>query len=87
MAQTYQTTANTKKALTVQRGWGRFTARGGEQVEQQVNTLPESATEAGADALETYNCKAVVLIGGYGRSQGGVDRSDDQEIILTRHDE
>ena len=63
----------------MQRAWGRFTARGGAEVERQITRLLEAVADEGAKALEPHACTAVVLIGGYGRGEGGVDRSDGHE--------
>lgn len=55
--------------------WGRFTARGGRAVEEQITqTMREVRTQL-KRALEYGSYRAVLLIGGYGRGEGGVDRS------------
>ncbi len=51
---------------------GRFTARGGERVETHIAALMQQAREALSQAIEARELRAVVLIGGYGRGEGGV---------------
>lgn len=59
--------------------WGRFTARGGNKVEAQITeTMREVRTQL-KRALEYGSYRAVLLIGGYGRGEGGVDRSGGAE--------
>ena len=58
--------------------WGKFTAKGGDEVERFITQAMKDA----ARALETSvgpRLRSAVLLGGYGRGEGGVDRSDGRE--------
>lgn len=59
--------------------WGRFTARGGEAVERRVRTLVERAVEETTKAVPASEYRALVLIGGFGRGEGGVVEVDGVE--------
>jgi hypothetical protein len=56
--------------------WGRFTARGGADVEARIGTMMEEVAAALARALDEDALRAVVLLGGYGRGEGGVETWD-----------
>ncbi len=60
--------------------WGRFTARGGEAVEQQLTTLVAEVAEVIASVAPSESYRAVLLIGGYGRGEGGVECRDGEEL-------
>lgn len=60
--------------------WGRFTARGGVEVEQRLTRLVREVAEQIAAVAPPDSYKAVLLIGGYGRGEGGVERRDGQEL-------
>ncbi len=51
--------------------WGRLTLRGSEAVEQRVRLLLEDVREA-SKSLDRRAYRALLLIGGYGRGEGGV---------------
>ena len=56
-----------------QRRWGRFTARGGEAVEADVRGLVGRIAEKAQEALVPGQFRALVMLGGYGRGEGGVE--------------
>lgn len=53
--------------------WGRFTRYGSPEVEERITALVTEAAEACSAALDPATYRAVVLIGGYGRGEGGVE--------------
>jgi len=59
--------------------WGRFTAGGSPEVEARITALLEEVAQKGKRILGTADCRALVLIGGYGRGEGGVEIVDGQE--------
>ena len=61
------------------RGQGRFTLYGGEAVERKISALVAEAGKVIADTLPSERIRALVLIGGYGRGEGGVEGRGDQE--------
>ncbi|MDX8412422.1 MAG: hypothetical protein R8K46_11220 [Mariprofundaceae bacterium] len=64
----------------MERNWGRFTAKGGEAVEKRVTALVREAASAIASAIPADSYRAVILIGGYGRGEGGVERLESGEV-------
>ncbi|MCB9799312.1 MAG: hypothetical protein H6757_00955 [Candidatus Omnitrophica bacterium] len=54
--------------------WGRFTARGSVEVEERITAIMTEVCERLKKALAPQDCDAVVLLGGYGRGEGGVLR-------------
>jgi len=60
--------------------WGRFTARGGIEVERRLTQLVREVAEQIAEVAPPDSYKAVLLIGGYGRGEGGVERRDGREL-------
>lgn len=54
--------------------WGRFTARGGARIERDLTALADSIAAAAAVALSPRHYRTLVMMGGYGRGEGGVDR-------------
>ena len=59
--------------------WGRFTAKGSAEVEARITALVEEAAEALKPLLPPSVCRALILIGGYGRGEGGVISTPDGE--------
>jgi len=57
----------------------RFTVAGSAIIEQRLELLLKMVGERLAVALPPHDCRAVVLIGGYGRGEGGVVRVDGEE--------
>lgn len=53
--------------------WGSFTASGSPEVENRVAELVAEAAERIRAAVPENECRACVLIGGYGRGEGGVE--------------
>ncbi len=76
----------------MEQAWGRFTARGGEAVETELTVLAtEVAREVEAEVPKD-RFHALVLIGGYGRGEGGVETRNGVErphnnldfLLITR---
>lgn len=59
--------------------YGKFTARGGDEVEQFLTELLHNMGEAFRDILPDASYRSVVLIGGYGRGEGGVQIAGGRE--------
>jgi len=60
--------------------WGRFTARGGEAVEIRLTNLVDEVATVIDKVLPKHSYRAVALIGGYGRGEGGVECCDGKEL-------
>ncbi len=52
--------------------WGRFTVKGTEEVERLVASQMERVRSACGEAFEGMPVECVLLVGGYGRGEGGV---------------
>ena len=73
--------------------WGRLTARGGAEVEHYLQDLLREIAEKLDHVLPADQYRAVLLIGGYGRGEGGVEWRDGRErphnnldfLIITHH--
>ena len=52
--------------------WGRFTARGSQAVEERIAELVASVATAADKALKPEEYVALILLGGFGRGEGGV---------------
>ena len=59
--------------------WGRFTARGGRDIEKLVTSLLSEIADVSRGLLPPTDCRAMVLLGGYGRGEGGVVKTDSGE--------
>ena len=53
--------------------WGRFTARGSQQVEQVIAEIVGHIAEAAQRVLDGIPFRALILFGGYGRGEGGCE--------------
>lgn len=53
-------------------GWGRFTALGGPSVERAATALSRRIAKCVSDVVPAPRIRSVLLIGGYGRGEGGV---------------
>ncbi|MCW3053157.1 MAG: hypothetical protein JWN14_2327, partial [Chthonomonadales bacterium] len=62
------------------RYYGRFTLYGGTAVEHKIASLVGKAAEAIEATIPIKSIRALVLIGGYGRGEGGVERVGNQEM-------
>ncbi len=73
--------------------WGKFTVRGSEKVEKLIRKMISEIAEICQNYLEKENYDALVLIGGYGRSEGGVVITENKEkphnnfdfVLLTKN--
>ena len=59
--------------------WGRFTARGSAEVEDRIAALLEEVARKCRNTFVSSNCRALILLGGYGRGEGGVEVVDGRE--------
>jgi hypothetical protein len=57
----------------MRKSWGRFTVRGTKKVESLITGQMETVEKRSRRALDTYPVEAVLLLGGYGRGEGGVE--------------
>jgi hypothetical protein len=72
--------------------WGRFTLRGSEDFENRMSSVLDEVSARACRILSPAVCRAMVLLGGYGRGEGGVVVTDDGErphnnldfLIITR---
>ncbi len=72
--------------------FGKFTARGGSEVEASLTTLLTKMGRAFEEILPRESYRSVILIGGYGRGEGGVQVIDGSErphnnldfMVITR---
>ena len=55
----------------IRRDWGRFTARGGDLIEKELTAIVSQAAETVIQTVPADRYRALVLIGGYGRGEGG----------------
>jgi hypothetical protein len=58
----------------------RYTARGGDEVEARIGALVGRVRDAIRVALDPRAYRAVLLIGGYGRGEGGVATTNGREV-------
>ncbi len=63
--------------------WGRFTARGGAGIEEAIRDAVEDVSTVLEKTLRPEEYRAVVLLGGYGRGEGGVESVDGRERPTT----
>ncbi len=72
--------------------WGRFTVRGGADAEALLTALVTEIAARSQRLLPSSVCRAMVLLGGYGRGEGGVIKTNQGErphnnldfLIITR---
>jgi hypothetical protein len=62
--------------MTPRESWGRFTYCGGASVETRLQDIVTDVVRTLHSKLDPERVRAVVLIGGYGRGEGGVERRD-----------
>lgn len=65
---------------------GRFTARGGRAVEERITALVRRLSARIVGMASPSQVRAVVLLGGYGRGEGGVERSLGRELPHNNFD-
>lgn len=57
--------------------FGRFTARGGDEVERLVTSAAQAVGEAVRAELGEHEMRCLIMLGGYGRGEGGVETRTD----------
>ena len=57
----------------------RYTLRGSPRMEQRIGALVARVAGLVAKAFNHHDCHALVLLGGYGRGEGGVTHDNDNE--------
>lgn len=65
--------------MKLEGSWGRFTVRGGAEVEAEVEALVRCAGTLVETTIPRDRYRALLLTGGYGRGEGGVERRDGVE--------
>jgi hypothetical protein len=68
------------------KAWGRFTMRGGSDVEIKATALTSQAADIIQTVLRPEQYRAVILVGGYGRGEGGIERSATEERLHDNFD-
>ena len=63
----------------MEKHWGRFTVYGTDAVEGTLRNLVETVGNAFEEALRPYRWRTVLLLGGYGRGEGGVECIEGKE--------
>ena len=74
------------------RQWGRFSVRGSAEFEERMSALFTDLADHARKVLPPDVCRAMVLLGGYGRGEGGVVMTDEGEcphnnldfLVITR---
>lgn len=77
----------------LQQNWGRFTVRGTEAVEERITQMVHTIADTVAAAFSRDEYQALIMIGGYGRGEGGVVVRDGVEyphnnfdlVLITRN--
>lgn len=64
---------------------GRFTHAGGAEVEHRMRAILEDVQRALAAVFSPSDVRAVVLLGGYGRGEGGVERRPGPGGVPSEH--
>src|SRR5262245_18510110 len=59
--------------------FGKFTFRGGAAVERRINQIVNEVAEQVRRFVPQHSPFALVLIGGYGRGEGGIERVNGEE--------
>ncbi len=54
------------------RNWGHFTVRGDTEFEERMSSLFSEIADRAEALVSPATCRAIVLLGGYGRGEGGV---------------
>lgn len=62
------------------KSWGRFTARGGMEVEIRITALVSDVADTVQKTLAPEQYRATIVIGGYGRGEGGVEIVNGKEL-------
>ena len=66
--------------------WGRFTVRGSNAVEAEIGALLEEVARTVSERIPAAAYRALVLLGGYGRGEGGVVTVEGRERLHNNLD-
>ena len=66
--------------------WGRFTVRGSNAVEAEIGALLEEVARTVTERIPAAAYRALVLLGGYGRGEGGVVTVEGRERLHNNLD-
>jgi len=66
--------------------YGRFTHSGGPALEQTITKIVAQVGETARRTLSSAEMTALLVLGGYGRGEGGVDRSSGEERLHNNID-
>jgi hypothetical protein len=80
------TRASTSAIRALEHRWGRFTVYGGSEVESRARSVATEVASTVSDLVPPDNVRALVLLGGYGRGEGGVEISTDGERLHNNFD-
>lgn len=66
--------------------WGRFTVHGGDELERTAASLATSIRDAVSRHVPERTIRSLVLLGGYGRGEGGVEVTDRKHLLHNNFD-
>lgn len=66
--------------------WGRFTVRGSETLEVKIEEMVNEIRDRVRRTVDPAHCRALLMIGGYGRGEGGVVVRDGIEMPHNNFD-
>jgi len=75
-----------EEVSTLERDWGRFTAKGGEEVENLIRGMIREISDTVQQNTDNDKTLALIMLGGYGRGEGGVISENGKELPHNNFD-